>query len=86
MAKRHKSAVKRHKQSLVARERNRAVKSELRSAIKAVKQGPGANAESYSELTSLLDKAVKRNVMHKNTASRKKSRLAKMLNKKAQPQ
>ncbi len=39
---------------------------------------------ALSSLTALLDKAVKRNIVHKNTAARKKSRLTKMLNKKEQ--
>jgi len=39
---------------------------------------------AMSSLTALLDKAVKRNIVHKNTAARKKSRLTKMLNKKAE--
>jgi small subunit ribosomal protein S20 len=82
LAKRHKSGIKRHKQSEVARVRNRATKSELRGAIKEIKAS--ADASKLSEVSSLIDKATKRNVVHKNTAARKKSRLAKMLNKKAQ--
>ncbi len=82
MAKRHKSAVKRHRQSVRARTRNRAVKSELRGALKEIKTSP--DAKKLSATSALLDKAVKRGVLHKNTAARSKSRLAKMLNKKAQ--
>lgn len=38
-------------------------------------------ADSLKKAMSALDKAVKKNVLHKNTASRKKSRLAKAINK-----
>jgi len=82
----HKSVKKRHKQSVKANLANRAVKSTIKSGTRALaeaKSKPEA-AKNLAELTSLLDKAVKRNVLHKKTASRKKSRLARILNKKAE--
>ncbi len=39
------------------------------------------SAESLKKAMSALDKAVKKNVLHKNTASRRKSRLAKAIGK-----
>ena len=75
-----KSADKRHRQSQKARLHNRAMRSAIRTQTKAVEAG-GENAqETFRELTSLIDRAVKHNIMHKNTAARKKSRLAKMIN------
>jgi small subunit ribosomal protein S20 len=81
----HKSVKKRHKQSVKANLANRAIKSTIKSKTKALAEAEGVpeGAKKLTELTSLLDKAVKRNILHKKTASRKKSRLAKILNKKA---
>ena len=81
---RHKSVDKRHRQSLKANLKNRAIRSELKTMTKQVTTTsgkPDATAQ-LSKLTSLLDKAVKRNILHKNTAARKKSRIARLLNKK----
>ena len=76
----NKSAEKRHRQSQKARLQNRAVRSAIRTQIKQVEAG-GENApEKLRDLTSLIDRAVKKDLMHKNTAARKKSRLAKMIN------
>jgi len=76
----HKSADKRHRQAQKARLHNRGVRSAIRTKIKQVEAG-GENApEDFRQLTSLIDRAVKHNTMHKNTAARKKSRLAKMIN------
>lgn len=81
----HKTVKKRHKQSVKANVKNRAVKSTIKSKARHLAESAGKPeaGKTLSELTSLLDKAVKRNILHKKTASRKKSRLAKILNKKA---
>jgi small subunit ribosomal protein S20 len=81
----HKTVKKRHKQSVKANLKNRAIKSTIKSKAKNLADAAGKPEapSKLSELTSLLDKAVKRNIIHKKTASRKKSRLAKILNKKA---
>jgi small subunit ribosomal protein S20 len=81
----HKSVKKRHRQSVKANLANRAIKSTIKSKTRALAETEGIpeGAKKLTELTSLLDKAVKRNILHKKTASRKKSRLAKILNKKA---
>ncbi len=81
----HKSVKKRHKQSVKANIKNRSIRSAIKSKAKQLADNAGkpeAKA-SLSEMASVLDKAVKRNIMKKKTASRKKSRLAKILNKKA---
>lgn len=81
----HKTVKKRHKQSVKANLKNRAIKSTIKSKTRNLAEAAGKPeaGKNLSELTSLLDKAVKRNILHKKTASRKKSRLAKILNKKA---
>ena len=80
-----KSAEKRHRQSTARRLRNRQVKSEIRTAVrKFTQQVDGkdkAQAETaYVEVQQLLDNANRKGILHKNTISRKKSRLAKKLN------
>ncbi len=76
-----KSAEKRNRQNIQARERNRAHRSSLRTAIKklrtAVASGDAAQAkEVLSETLSVIDKTAQKRVIHSNTASRYKSRLA----------
>ena len=76
-----KSAEKRNRQNIKARERNRAHRSTLRTAIKklrtAVASGDAARAqEILPETLSVIDKTAQKRVIHANTASRYKSRLA----------
>lgn len=77
----NKSAEKRNLQSLVRNERNRAVRSTLRTAIKklraAVEAGDAAAAKTLlPETISVIDVTARKNVIHDNTASRYKSRLS----------
>jgi small subunit ribosomal protein S20 len=81
-----KSAKKRVRQNAVRRMRNRSDKSALKTQIKrlvsAVENKNTEEAEKHFSLTMKgLDKLASKNIIHKNTASRKKSRLARMLNK-----
>lgn len=81
-----KSAKKRVRQNAVHRMRNRRDKSTLKTQIKsfvaAIEDKDIQKAEKqYSLTSSKLDKLATKNIMHKKTASRKKSRLAKRLNK-----
>ena len=83
-----KSAVKRHKQSLKRRARNRHVRSTLKTAIKDVRSEiVEGTAEKCAELmrnaASVLARAGSKGVLHKKTASRKVSRLAKAVHKAA---
>lgn len=83
---RNASAMKYHRQSERARAANRARKSTIRTfskkALAAAEAGDGEAAGKYQRVTvSLIDKAAKGSTLHKNTAARKKSRLAKRLNK-----
>ncbi len=75
-----KSQIKRNRQTVVRHERNKAVRSELktraRQAIEAAQAGDAAKAEEYLILAQKrYDTAVTKHVMHKNTAARRKSRL-----------
>ncbi len=81
-----KSAMKAVRQSLRRRTRNLVTKDKFKSAVKEVKKliaaGKKTEAiEAMKKAMSALDKAAKKNVIHKNTASRKKSRLAKSIAK-----
>ncbi len=77
-----KSAIKRVKTAERNRLRNRAYKSQIRTVQSRLEDTlKSANvADVDSQLASLyvvIDKAVSKGVLHKNTAARKKSRLAK---------
>ncbi|MDR2465164.1 MAG: 30S ribosomal protein S20 [Streptococcaceae bacterium] len=79
-----KSAIKRAETNKIANERNSAQKSAMRSAIKkfetAVANGEDAN-ELYKAAIVAIDKAETKGLIHKNKASRDKSRLTKTLSK-----
>lgn len=70
-----KSAIKRAKQTIVHRERNIATKRTLKDATKAFHAAP--SAATLSAAASAIDTAVKKNVLNKNTAARRKALLAK---------
>ncbi|MBN2360056.1 MAG: 30S ribosomal protein S20 [Deltaproteobacteria bacterium] len=83
MAK-HKQALKRHRQSVKREARNRAVKSALRTIVKKARTGlesgkPEATAVEIAKRS--IDRAASRGVLHKRTASRRVSRLARALNR-----
>lgn len=70
-----KSAIKRVKQAAAANERNVATKRAIKAAVKAFEAKP--SADTLSKAQSEIDKAVKKNLIHKNTAARRKANLAK---------
>ena len=77
-----KSQLKRIKTNAKATERNKAVKSELRTWIRRVKTAAAsgdasAAAEALKVASTKLDKAVSKGVIHKNNAANKKSSMAK---------
>ncbi len=79
------SAKKRVRQNANRNRINRARKSQIKAQIKRFEQAlAGGNVEAASEQYRLvvreLDKVAGSSTMHKNTAARKKSRLAKKLN------
>lgn len=80
-----KSAIKRVKTSNKNRERNMSQKSALRTAIKTFeqaveKQDVEVAKSALITATKKLDKAVTKGLIHKNNASRQKSRLMKRFN------
>ena len=88
MAKRTKSALKANRQTIKRREHNRAMRSQLRTALKAIrtsldtKDATGAKA-ALSKTVSLVDKMASKGIIHRNTAGRYKSRLASRVAKKS---
>ncbi|MBL88859.1 MAG: 30S ribosomal protein S20 [Actinobacteria bacterium] len=73
-----KSQIKRNRQNEVRRLRNRSVRSEMRTLLKAAKES-GTDAETVAAIKK-IDKAAAKGVIHANKASREKSRLQKNLN------
>ena len=79
--KRNKSALKANRQNVKRREHNRELRSKLRTGLKSVRQAlagkdiPAAKA-ALKGVQSLVDKMATKGIIHKNTASRYKSRLA----------
>jgi small subunit ribosomal protein S20 len=76
----HKSAEKRIRQNIKRNAINRANRSKLRTQIKKLRTAlEAADKSQGSELltptVSLIDKAVNKGIIHKNTAARYKSRL-----------
>ena len=80
----HKSAKKRAKQSQVRRLRNRSTKTTLKNLEKSLRAAQESGADTKDELMrqtqSAIHKAAKKGILHKKTASRKISRLTKLVN------
>ncbi|MFC1855304.1 30S ribosomal protein S20 [Thermodesulfobacteriota bacterium] len=81
----HKSALKRHRQSLKKHARNTAIRTNLKSSVKKLRAGIASKDKDISttELQNViikLDRAVTKGVLHKNNASRRTSRLTKQVN------
>ncbi|GAB6163255.1 30S ribosomal protein S20 [Desulfothermus naphthae] len=81
-----KQALKRHRQSLKRRARNRAMKSRVKKAIKNVRLAIEARDKERAQTalrnaTSLLDKAASKGVIHWKNAARRISRLSSQVNK-----
>jgi small subunit ribosomal protein S20 len=77
-----KSQMKRNKTNIIATERNRAVKSEVRTTVRqaraAIKAGDKEKATAAVAVASRkLDKAVSKGVLHKNQAANRKSAITK---------
>jgi len=86
---RHKSAEKAHRQSLKRRERRRAHRSRLRTALRtlraAIDRGDRTEAQRLLGRTvSLIDRMAAKGIIHRNAAARYKSRLMKRL-RRAEP-
>ena len=84
----HKSTLKRERQSLRRRDRNRGTVSAVRTAVKKVEAALGAkNLERarslFVEASAALDRAADKKIIPANRAARKISRLAKRIGKTA---
>ena len=80
----HFSALKRARQTEKRTQVNRGNKSRLRTALRGLREAIAAGdrkaAESnFNATVSVIDRAIQKGVIHKNTASRYKSRLSKRL-------
>ena len=79
-----KSQIKRNRTNEVARLRNKAAKSEVKTRIKravsAAPTGAETSAEDLRLAVKRLDKAAARGIIHKNQASNRKSRLVRRIN------
>ena len=77
-----KSQIKRIGTNLKATERNKAVRSEVKTAVRAAREAVAAGdkakaADALKVATKKLDKAVSKGVLHKNQAANRKSAIAK---------
>src|SRR4051794_5284514 len=82
-----KSQIKRNRQNQKRHDRNKAVRSELKTRVKravtAADQGDEKAAEIATSAVKRLDKAAAKGIIHKNAAARRKSRLQKRINRAA---
>ena len=86
MAKRIKSGIKQHRQSLKRRDRNTIVKSDLKTQVKKITTLIENNDQKAAEgllkeTETKLKKAASKGVIKKKTASRKTGRLAKRVSR-----
>lgn len=82
----HKSALKRDRQSKVRRLRNRVNKTKMKTSVDLVDAAVVAGSEEQAvkalqEATSVIQKTASKGSIHRKTASRKVSRLAKSVNR-----
>ncbi|MCT1691305.1 MULTISPECIES: 30S ribosomal protein S20 [Brevibacterium] len=80
-----KSQIKRNLTNEKARQRNRIVRTEVKTAVRAVReQVEAGNADeakaAFQKASRKLDKAVSKGVLHRNNAANRKSKLAKKVN------
>jgi len=80
MAKRTKSALKANRQNVKRRDHNRQLRTKLRSALKSIramldKKDVAGAKTALSKTVSIVDKMATKGIIHKNAASRYKSRL-----------
>jgi small subunit ribosomal protein S20 len=84
------SSVKDLRRTARRTERNRAAKGKLRSSLKqarvsAATEPAQAAAEALRQATPIIDRAVSKGILHRNTAARHKSRLMRQINRLAKP-
>jgi len=81
VAQRHKSAVKRHRQSEKRADRNRQIRTRVRHAVRELREVIAKKETSSAEtllptVVRVIDKAATKGVLHRNSASRRISRLS----------
>ncbi len=84
----HKSALKAHRQTVKRHDHNRQMRTRLRSALRAIRAAVDAgDAETAKaairDTFSLVDKMAGKGIIHRNTAGRYKSRIARRLTRKS---
>ena len=82
----HKSALKRNRQSLLRRDRNRANRTKVKSAVKKIDAAIEVESveqaqEALAAAVPIIERAAVKGAFHKKTASRKVSRLTQRVNK-----
>jgi small subunit ribosomal protein S20 len=82
----HRSAMKRLRQDAKRRSRNRSAKTRVRRVSKRVRTLAGEGKpeeamEALREASAVIDRAAQKKVLHRRTASRRKSRLARAVSK-----
>lgn len=84
MAKTSLSVLKRERQNARRRLRNVKRRKQLRTSLKQIRAAGDAEAAGklLPEVQSVIDKSARKNIIHRNTARRMKSRLAKQVAKK----
>ncbi|MCM8767621.1 MAG: 30S ribosomal protein S20 [Candidatus Omnitrophica bacterium] len=85
MAKKKRSVLKRQRQEIKRRLRNKMIKSKIKTLIKKTKEAILNNNPDFNkilkETIKEIDKAVAKGIIHKNNGARKKSRLMKFIKK-----
>jgi len=81
----HKSAIKRSKQNVVRNARNNHIRATMRTLVKNVREAVAAGEketaqEALAKAIPYIDRTASKGVIHKSTASRKISRLNKLVN------
>lgn len=81
----HKSAAKRNRQNIVRNARNNHIRTTMRTLVKNVREAVAAGDAEAAQATLVkaipyIDKTATKGVVHKATASRKISRLTKLVN------
>ena len=79
----HKSCIKRIRTSGIARMRNRAYKSAMKTAIKKVLSASDYETalQEYRKASSIIDRLASKGIIHRNKAGHQKSRLAGYVNR-----
>jgi len=84
----HESALKAHRQNVKQRERNRQLRTRLRSALRDIRAAIDAGTpddvkDGLRQTISLVDRMASKGLIHRNTAGRYKSRLAARVGRKS---